>query len=165
MADYWVPYAQENDMVLVLPQVNHCWDVGQFNEFDAVGGIISTEENEVNDHLTKNGFQMEFMNQIIEQVKKPLDEKVEYIFEASDDGFNDINYIYRWNKDDEPNYYILIGFPAAGLVLLCAIVTCCYRKLKKRSPTFAHGPKIYKKLDLIETECSPAYQRKLREQM
>ena len=83
MADYWVPYAQENDMVLVLPQVNHCWDVGQFNEFDAVGGIISTEENEVNDHLTKNGFQMEFMNQIIEQVKKPLDEKVEYIFEAS----------------------------------------------------------------------------------
>ena len=88
-------------------------------------------------HLTKNGFQMEFMNQIMEQVKKPLDETVEYIFEVKHDGNADINFAYRWMDDDEPNYILIIGLLIGGLMLLGVISYWCYSKFKKRTPTFA----------------------------
>jgi len=28
MADNWVPYAQENSLVLIFPQANECFDTG-----------------------------------------------------------------------------------------------------------------------------------------
>ena len=72
MADYWVPHAQENDIVLVFPQVTKCWDVGD-GEANSVGEF----PNEI--FLTQRGFQMNFMMQILLQIYKPLDKDYTYI--------------------------------------------------------------------------------------
>ena len=86
MADYWVPYAQANKMVTVFPQVNNCWDNGQ--------SVQDTSEpwfpNET--YLSNQGFQNNFIMEIINQLKKPISKsEYEYIYEIEDDGITDIN--------------------------------------------------------------------------
>ena len=60
MADNWVPYAQENKLVLILPQANECFDtsIGKMNNAEA------TYPNTF--YRTKTGFQNRFMMKLIE---------------------------------------------------------------------------------------------------
>ena len=105
--------------------MNHCWDIGS-KEFDAVFDVFPDTSL---DYLTQSGFQMEFVNQIIEEVKKPLDENYEYIFDVGDYGptiSTDINAEYRWGQVAEGiSMLVVISIVLGGLVAV-SIIPCIY---------------------------------------
>ena len=94
MADHWVPYAQENELVLILPQANKCWDYGQDEKNSAERAFPNTN------FITQTGFQNNFFMKIIEQVTKPLETEYEYFYQVDDDGDADINAEFKFGYDE-----------------------------------------------------------------
>ena len=79
MALNYVPIGQANNIVFVFTQAAACWD----NVWGFTG----------DDYLTKKGFHMQYVNNILDRVTAPLDPAHKYDFNAQSEGVDtlDIN--------------------------------------------------------------------------
>jgi hypothetical protein len=128
MADHWVPYAQENDIVLVFPQVSKCWDIGESKDY-SVGAF----PNET--YLSQRSFQMNFLMQIMSKVFIELDKDYNYLVFDLDivapqkkDQVEDINAASR-NEEEEGGFPIIIIIIIAAVILII-IIAIIYKKKK-----------------------------------
>ena len=104
---------------MVFPQNNDDWDVG-INADDSVGNHYNYS------YLRKDGFQVNFITQLVQRLKLPLDEDHEYIYEDKDMD-EDINKDYRFTEVSSTLYvFITLAVFMCGL-----IATTGYKKWRK----------------------------------